>query len=59
MKYFYLIIVVFFWINVYGQKADLVLIKGNIITLKFKFDSTQAIAIKGEKIIAVGSGKYI
>jgi len=49
----------FFWINVYGQKADLVLIKGNIITLKFKFDSTQAIAIKGEKIIAVGSGKYI
>lgn len=59
MKYLYLTVALFLCTNVFGQKADLVLMKGNIVTLKVKGDRAQAIAIKGEKIIAVGSDKYI
>jgi predicted amidohydrolase YtcJ len=59
MKYLSLFIAVLFCTNVFAQKADLVLMKGNIVTLKVKGDRAHAIAIKGEKIIAVGSDKYI
>jgi predicted amidohydrolase YtcJ len=59
MKYIYLILLVFVCTTVFAQKADLVLKNGNIVTLKVKGDRAQAIAIKGEKIIAEGSDKYI
>jgi hypothetical protein len=46
-----------------AQQADLVLNNGNIITIKQKSDRAQAIAIKGNNIVAVGSNddikKYI
>lgn len=45
--------------SVYAQQADLVLTNGNIVTLKAKGDRAQALAIKNEKIIAVGSNDDI
>src|SRR6201996_6181351 len=45
--------------NIYAQDADLVLKNGNIITLKNKGDRAQALAIKDEKIISVGSNDDI
>ena len=47
----------------FAQKADIVLSNGNIITIKQKGDRAQAIAIKGQTILAVGGNddvkKYI
>jgi len=43
----------------YAQQADLVLTNGNIVTLKAKGDRAQALAIKDEKIIGVGSNDEI
>ena len=45
--------------GLYAQKADMVLINGNIITLKFKGDRAKALAIKNGGIIAVGSDELI
>ncbi|HEY9001368.1 MAG TPA: amidohydrolase [Mucilaginibacter sp.] len=42
-----------------AQQADLVLNNGNIITIKQKGDRAQAIAIKGNTIVAVGSNDEI
>src|SRR6202000_3039009 len=50
---------VLFCTNIYAQEADLVLKNGNIITLKNKGDRAQALAIKDDKIIAVGSNDAI
>jgi predicted amidohydrolase YtcJ len=41
------------------QKADLVIINGKVLTIDKDNPSAEAIAIKGEKIIAVGSAKQI
>ncbi len=60
MKWIYLI--AFFLLQFtfsYAQQADLVLKNGNIVTLKIKGDRAQALAIKGDKIIAVGSNVAI
>jgi len=43
----------------FAQQADLVLNNGNIITIKQKGDRAQAIAIKGNTIVAVGSNEEI
>ncbi len=43
----------------FAQQADLVLINGNIITIKQKGDRAQAIAIKDHTILAVGSNDEI
>jgi predicted amidohydrolase YtcJ len=43
----------------YKEKADLVIINGNIFTLDEANPSAQAIAIKGEMILAVGTTKEI
>src|ERR1700733_4702168 len=51
--------IVLLFTNIYAQDADLVLKNGNIITLKNKGDRAQALAIKDEKIISVGSNDAI
>jgi predicted amidohydrolase YtcJ len=38
-----------------AQTADLVLTNGKIITVDDRFTTVQALAIKGERIIAIGS----
>ncbi len=45
--------------STFSQNADLVLLNGNIITLKDKGTTAEAIAIEGEKIIAVGDNNTI
>lgn len=42
-----------------AQQADLVLLNGNVITLQHKGDRSQAVAIKGSNIIAVGTNAAI
>jgi predicted amidohydrolase YtcJ len=37
------------------EKADLVIINGNVLTIDKEYPAAEAIAIKGEKIITVGS----
>jgi predicted amidohydrolase YtcJ len=64
MKWIFLAVIIFLQLpSSYAQQADLVLTNGNIVTLKVKGDRTQALAVKGDKIIAVGSngaiGKFI
>lgn len=46
-------------INVSAQKADIILINGNIFTSDTTQRYVQALAIKGNKIIAVGSNAFI
>ena len=41
------------------QKADLVLWKGNVITIQKAGDRAQAIAVKGNRILAVGSNELV
>ena len=41
------------------QKADLVLWKGNVITIQIAGDRAQAIAVKGNRILAVGSNELV
>ena len=43
----------------FGQSSDLVLWKGNIITLQSNGHRAEAIAIKGDKIIATGTNEEI
>lgn len=53
-----LTLLLFLFITVYdlfAQQADLVLMNGNIITIKQKGDRAEAIAIKDNNILAVGS----
>ena len=45
--------------SVFGQKADLVLLNGTIITLQDHCNRAEAIAIRGDKIIAVGTSAEI
>jgi len=59
MKQFFLFSCLFFSHFLYAQKADLVLRGGNIITLKFKGDRAEALAIKGQTILAVGTNAEI
>ena len=60
MKYFLLVLVFSSCFQLsWGQTADLVLYKGNIITLQSNGHREEAVAIKGEQIIATGSNKYI
>jgi len=64
MKWIFLAVIIFLQLpSSYAQQADLVLTNGNIVTLKVKGDRAQALAVKGDKIIAVGSnatiGKFI
>lgn len=42
-----------------AQQADLVLLNGKVITLQHKGDRSQAVAIKGGNIIAVGTNAAI
>jgi len=37
------------------EKADLIIINGEVLTINNESPNTEAIAVKGEKIIAVGS----
>jgi predicted amidohydrolase YtcJ len=53
------LVLLFLGTGSYAQKADMVLINGNIVTLKFKGDRAHALAIKNGKIIAVGTDKFI
>jgi predicted amidohydrolase YtcJ len=41
--------------SLFAQKADIVLTNGNIITLQYKGARAQAVAIKGQTILAVGT----
>jgi len=41
------------------QKADIVLLNGNVITIKKNGDRAEAVAIKANKIIAVGTNNAI
>ena len=41
------------------EKADLVIINGKVLTIDADYPSAEAIAVKGEEIIAVGSTKEI
>jgi len=41
------------------EKADLVIINGKVLTIDSENPSAEAIAVKGENIIAVGTGKSI
>ena len=60
MKFRYLFILfALLYTRAHAQEADLVLTNGNIVTLKVKGDRAQALAIKGEKIIGVGSNDAI
>jgi predicted amidohydrolase YtcJ len=52
--YFACVFLLFSSLSIFSQSADLVLINGRIITLKQPGDVTEAVAIKGGKIIAVG-----
>jgi predicted amidohydrolase YtcJ len=45
--------------DLFAQEANLVLINGNIVTLKVKGGRAQALAIKDDKIIAVGDNDEI
>jgi predicted amidohydrolase YtcJ len=45
----------FAFAKIYAQSADLVLLNGRIITLKEPGNTSQAVAIQGAKILAVGS----
>lgn len=42
-----------------SQKADLVLLNGKIVIVDKSFSFSQAVAVKGDKILAVGSDKQI
>jgi len=42
-----------------GEQADMVLTNGNVVTVEPDQPSTEAIAISGDKIIAVGSSAEI
>jgi predicted amidohydrolase YtcJ len=42
-----------------AQAADLILLNGNIITVDERFSIVQAVAIKNDKFIAIGSDKEI
>jgi predicted amidohydrolase YtcJ len=44
----------FIWTATLAQSADLVLVNGKVITLRSPGDIAEAVAIKGDKIIAVG-----
>jgi predicted amidohydrolase YtcJ len=60
MKFFYIFIFsILIKADLFAQKADLILINGNIITLKAKGDRAQAVAIKANKIIAIGNNDDI
>lgn len=60
MKKFLLLLLTFGTVQFsFAQKADLVLWKGNIITLENAGYRAEAIAIKSDKIIATGSNKAI
>jgi predicted amidohydrolase YtcJ len=54
-----LLAIVFICEAAQAQSPDLVLMNGNIITLKSKGDRAQAVAIKGDKIVAVGTNDEI
>jgi predicted amidohydrolase YtcJ len=41
------------------EKADLVIINGKVLTIDTEYPTAEAIAVKGEEIIAVGSSKEI
>jgi predicted amidohydrolase YtcJ len=45
--------------GVFAQPADLLLVNGKIITVDDRFTIAQALAIKGERIVAVGSNADI
>ena len=45
--------------GVYAQQADLVLTNGKIVTVDDRFSVAQAVAIKGERVIAVGKNADI
>lgn len=60
MKFFYLVTLsLLLCATAFGQQADMVLTNGNIVTLKSKGNRAQALAIKDQKIIAVGSSRVI
>lgn len=42
-----------------GQSADLVLFNGKVVTVDNRFSIAQAVAIKDDKIIAVGTNEKI
>ncbi len=46
-------------LNVFAQQADLIYINGNIITVQSNGNRAEAIAIKGDKIISIGSNKKV
>jgi predicted amidohydrolase YtcJ len=55
MKYTFLLISILISRLALAQYADLVLTNANIITIKLSGDRAKAVAIKGDKIMAVGS----
>ena len=59
MKYSTFLLSVIIMISIYacnsGNKADLVIINGKIITIDKEHPSAEAVAIKGDRIIATGS----
>ncbi|MEJ0102939.1 MAG: amidohydrolase [Bacteroidota bacterium] len=57
----YLLFTFLFFISFFGfsQQADLVLMNGKIITIKEAGDIAEAVAIKADKIIAVGKNELI
>ena len=61
LKYYILFILLFtiFQISAFAQRADMILINGKIFTADSKQLYAQAVAIKGNKILAVGTTKFI
>jgi predicted amidohydrolase YtcJ len=48
-----------FFVQGFSQSADMVLLNGKVITLKSEGDVAEAVAIKGDKILAAGSNASI
>ena len=58
-EYLFCVFLLFTSSLVFSQSADLVLLNGKIITLKEPGNTAQAVAIKADKIIAVGTNNSI
>ncbi len=58
-EYLFCVFLLFTSSLVFSQSADLVLLNGKIITLKEPGNTAEAVAIKGDKIIAVGKNDAI
>lgn len=58
-KIIFSFVLFFIYSIAFPQNADLILYNGNLITLNSTGNRAEAVAIKGEKILAVGSNKKI